>query len=348
MSVNLSINKNKYYRLRFRIHKKLQPYFEKEYIYKSLSTKNKRLAETKANKLYYPYQQILNTIDIIDIEQTQKLVNVYINETINSKKSAIKVVIEPSKLNLGQAYSKFFTWYKQQKINKKQYMLTSNRLTNILIPFLGGKSTLVENITLEMLDSLKVFLSTMPNINKKEYNGLTIEEIRKLKNVPDSDYIGIATQRKYLSVIKQFFTYLTKANLLNYNPCTLLAIPSEDNSKREPFDHNEMKQLFSIFNTLDDRKYIYYILAYTGMRPSELWKCKISTSKDGVTYFDLTDRALELKTHSSYRMIPLHQTLIDMGIEKRLPLLQIQFTQAGISKDFNKNIKPLVSKNINN
>ncbi len=76
------------------------------------------------------------------------------------------------------------------------------------------------------------------------------------------------------------------------------------------------KKLFNFFTTLDDRKYIYYALAYSGLRPSELWKCKISTSKDNIIYFDLTDKDLQLKTMSSYRVIPLHNKLLEMGIDK--------------------------------
>jgi len=52
------------------------------------------------------------------------------------------------------------------------------------------------------------------------------------------------------------------------------------------------------------------------MRPSELWKCKISVSKDSIIYFDLTDNQLQLKTTASHRLIPLHEELLKMGNNK--------------------------------
>jgi len=81
------------------------------------------------------------------------------------------------------------------------------------------------------------------------------------------------------------------------------------------------------------------------MRPSELWKCKISVSKDSIIYFDLTDNQLQLKTTASHRLIPLHEELLKMGIDKKLSSLQLEFNQAWISKFFNKTIKPMLTNN---
>ena len=76
-------------------------------------------------------------------------------------------------------------------------------------------------------------------------------------------------------------------------------------------------------------------------------KATINTSEDGIVYFDLTNRSLELKTSSSYRVIPLHNKLIEMNIHKNLKSLQLEFTQAGLSKFFNKNLKLRVTDNQN-
>ena len=71
---------------------------------------------------------------------------------------------------------------------------------------------------------------------------------------------------------------MSKANLLKYNPSILLTMPNKIANHREPFSKSDINKLTNIFTNLDDRKYIYYTLLYTGMRPSEFWKCKISTS----------------------------------------------------------------------
>lgn len=351
MSVNLSINKNQYYCLRFRVHKKLIPFFKKSVISKSLSTKSKREAKLKANRIYYPYQQILSTVSIITSVQTQELVDTFIQEHLEQKTINVFTIDETtyksvSRITLVQAYEKFLVWYKQQNITNKQYLLTTNKLTNLILPYLG-EDTLIEDVTLETVEEFKEFLTAFPNINKKKYRQLTLAQIVLINHIPTSDMIGVSTQMKYLKILKQFFLYIVKANLLNYNPCSLLTMPNNTVPHREPFDAIELKKLFSIFNTLDDRKYIYYILAYTGMRPSELWKCKISSSEDNIIYFDLTDRGLELKTSSSHRVIPLHTRLLEMDVDKKLIEVQQKFTQAGISSYFNKTIKPMVTDNPN-
>lgn len=351
MKITLSTNKNGYYSLRFRVHKILTPYFKKRAINKSLYTKNKKLAKLKATKLYYHYQQILQTISIISTEETQELTDTFISKylkqtimttfTINETK--YKAV---NTISVQLAYDKFCVWYKQQNITDKQYAITTSKLSTFILPFLGV-NTDIEDITLETIEEYKEFLTTFPNINKKQYRNLSYQEIIELENIPKRDTIGISTQVKYLSIIKQFFSYLLKANILTYNPCTLLNMPNGTVQNREPFDKEDMQKFSKIFLTLDNRKYIYWTLAYTGMRPSEFWKCKISTSKEGVIYFDLTDTSLQLKTKASHRAIPLHNKLLEMNIHNLLPLLQAEFTQAGVSSYFNKTLKYLVTDNQN-
>ncbi len=352
MSVNLSVNKNNYFSIRFRIHKQLLPFFHKIAINQSLSTKSKRLARFKANKIYYQYQEILNTVSIISPVQTQELVNKFISTNLNQTKPIIFTIDETkyksldNTLTIALALEKFKIWYKQQDITDKQYLLTMNKLENMILLYFGF-DTYLEEITLERMGEFKEFLSTFPNINKKVYKHLSFKEIYKLKNIPKDDIIGLNTQIKYLKILKQFFGFLIKANLLSYNPCLLLNLPYKMIQNREPFDNNDIQKLFNIFETLDNRKYIYYILAYTGMRPSELWKCSIAVSEDNIIYFDLRNKDLKLKTSSSYRIIPLHKELLRMNIDKKLPSLQLEFRQSILSKYFNTSIKPRVSSSRN-
>ncbi|MDF1875932.1 tyrosine-type recombinase/integrase [Sulfurimonas sp. SAG-AH-194-I05] len=351
MNVSLSLNKNNYYCLRFRVHQRLIPFFKKPLIRKSLYTKNKRQAQLRANQIYTSYLQILNTLSIISTEQTNELTNRFVKEELNQNigdsfvlnSTKYRVV---STTTLQSAYDKFCIWYKQQNIGDKQYSLTTNKLINLIFPYLGVNSN-VEDITLETVEEFREFLYTMPNINKKAYKHLSFKQITELSNIPSEDLIGLSTQIKYLKILKQFFSYMLKANLITYNPCVLLNMPNNTISNREPFDANDISKLFNIFERLDDRKYIYYILAYTGMRPSEFWKCKISISDTNILYFDLSDKSLGLKTQSSHRKIPLHHKLVEMNISEKLSSLQYCFTQAGLSKYFNKTIKPSVTDDQN-
>ena len=350
MSVNLSINKNDYYCLRFRIHIKLIPFFKKSSITKSLYTKNRRLAKLKLDKIYYPYQQILNTLFIITQKQTQELVDKFIREELQQNVlttftvDRIRYKSLSESITLLESYERYKTWYKQQNITEKQYLVTIRKIYNMIIPYFG-KETYIEEITLENIEEFREFLLTLPNINKKKYKNLSFDEIINLRDTPSEDIIKLGTHIKYLDILKQFFNYMTKSNLLKYNPCTLLNVPSNNITHREPFDNNDIQKLFNIFETLDNRKYIYYILAYTGMRPSELWKSHIITSEDNIKYFDLESRGLKLKTLSSYRVIPLHDRLIKMDIENIFEALKLKFSQSFISIYFNRTIKPKLTDN---
>ena len=97
--------------------------------------------------------------------------------TINSTK--YKLV---SKTTLQEAYDKFCSWYKQQKITEKQYLLTTNKLHNSILPFLG-LDTNIEDITLEAIEEFKEFLYTMPNTNLIKYKRLTYSQITQLSNI---------------------------------------------------------------------------------------------------------------------------------------------------------------------
>jgi integrase len=351
MSINLSQTRCKYYRVRFRVNPLLYPYFKKQYINKSFSTRDRKVAQLQATKLYIQYQHILQSIHFTTQEQTQILVNEFIKEYLNQEIMTrftiedTKYIAVTSEVTVKESYDKYCKWYKQQKVSDKQYMTTTNKLSKLILPYLGV-DTNIEDITLDTIEEFQEFLTTFPNISRKQYKHLSFTELTNLNNVPDADVIGISTQIKYLKVVKQFFNYLIKADILRYNPCTLLTMPNNKIANRLPFTNNDMSSLFNIFDTLDDRKYIYYILAYTGMRPSELWKATIST-EDGVVCFDLSDKYLKLKTQSSHRKIPLHNKLLELGVDKIFHQVTKQYTQTAVSIYFNKTIKPTITDNTN-
>ena len=343
MNIKLGLNKNSYYCLHFRVHKRLIPYFKKSVVSKSLYTKSYKEAELKASSIYHLYQQILSAYHILSSVQLQQLVNKFIEDNLEQKllHNSSNSDGSDSAVTLQIAYQRYTKWYKQQGITDKQYLATTNKLTKLILPYFGVNSS-AEDITLEAIEEFKEFLTTFPNINLKPYKSMNFNQLIKLESVPSEKVITISTQIKYLKVLRQYFNYLEKSNIISYNPCILLSMPNGAIENRKPFSREDILNLFSIFEELDDRKYIYYSLIYTGMRPSEFWKASIG-SENGLYYFDLTDKNLQLKTHSSYRKIPLHQELINMQIESKLSYLQSTFTQAAVSKYFNKTIKPQVS-----
>ena len=244
-----------------------------------------------------------------------------------------------------EAYERFNRWYSKSGITQKQYEATTNKLIKTILPFFN-ENTNVATITLDDIDEFKEFLETFPNISRLPYKRMSFDEISNCTDIPVDVIISTDTQSKYLKILKQFFTFMLDDNIIQHNPCKRLIMPDEKSVKRDPFNKEDLNQLFTLFETFDDRKYIYYTLAYTGMRPSEFWKCSIN-EEDSIIYFDLTDPELALKTSHSRRKIPLHNKLLELGIQHKLLELQNTFKQEAISLYFNKKVKPIIPDNEN-
>lgn len=431
--------------IRFRVHKKLQPYFNKKVISKSLQTKDNKIAREKADVLYFGYKKLLEVMSMLTDEQIQQLVDDYIMEQLeqdlnnraingvglvyapadnvhfqdvasaskellnsfisdykqglaNSETQEIENIGQKLLSNIGvnydskdsshrhfmlqllqgqiqlfdtmyqrysanftpqqqsnnfqtlssqqpttkvitlqEAFKRFDSWYKKTDITEKHYNNTINRLNKTILPFIGLETD-VSTITLDTIDELKEFLQAFPNISRLPYKHMSFKELSELDDVPTEFIISNDTQSKYLKIVKQLFLFMVDNGIIPYNPCKRLIMPDDEQKKREPFNSEDMKVLFNEFDKLDNKKYIYYSLAYTGMRPSELWKCHIS-QEDDIYYFDLTSEDIELKTKQSRRKIPLHHKLIDLGIQDKLSSLQTEFKQDYLSIYFNKTIK---------
>ena len=255
------------------------------------------------------------------------------------RQQSIKVI------TLEEAFNRFDSWYKKTDITDKHYNNTINRLNKTILPFIGLNKD-VSTITLDDIDEFKEFLESFPNISRLPYKHMSFKELSELDDVPSEFVISNDTQSKYLKIVKQLFSFMIDDGIIGYNPCKRLIMPDDEQKKREPFSSDDMNVLFNEFDKLDNKKYIYYSLAYTGMRPSELWKCHIS-QEDDIYYFDLTNPDIDLKTKQSRRKIPLHSKLIELGIQDKLSSLQTEFKQDYLSIYFNKTIKKTITDDDN-
>jgi integrase len=117
--------------------------------------------------------------------------------------------------------------------------------------------------------------------------------------------------------------------------------------EREPFSIDEVRLSFNLFDKEkfeQDLQLLYKILAYTGMRASEIAKGVIGY-ENGVHFIDLSTVHEALKTKSSRRQIPLHRELIKLGVHKRYEEIKNLYTSDALSYKFRKKIKPKVTDN---
>ena len=126
--------------------------------------------------------------------------------------------------------------------------------------------------------------------------------------VEDKDKLSVKSQNEYLKTLRALLKFGNEREYINkIFVFTLFKNPVSARNQREALNHNEIKMLFNEPRIADMSKILYY----SGMRLSEVYKCSISVI-DGVKCFDLTDRTIQLKTESSYRYIPVHESLVDV------------------------------------
>ena len=205
---------------------------------------------------------------------------------------------------------------KRDTVTPTEYK-TSVYTFNELLPSLfkeimGTRTPNLNNVKYKHIESLKGRLIKLPKKNIQKYKVLATEDMIKL-DVPIVERISAPTVNRYLQRFRAFLTYANKRGIIQMNYATAVPIlPTPDaRGQRLPLTPDEYKQLLEMLP--HDKRFLVQVLAYTGMRLSELYKCKLRTI-EGQLVFDLTDRRLRLKTNSSYRVIPLHTELLDWEV----------------------------------
>ena len=169
----------------------------------------------------------------------------------------------------------------------------------------------LENITYNQLLSFKGIILKLPKRNIQKYRSQELPEIlRNLEAVKTEEKLSARTVNKYIKWLRALFSFAIMLNHLQVNLANSIPLQKtiDDKLQRLPLDESELKILLK--SVPQQMQYLLQILAYTGMRLSELYKCSI-TEIDGYKCFSLTDRAIKLKTKSSYRVIPVHKNLLN-------------------------------------
>ena len=133
-----------------------------------------------------------------------------------------------------------------------------------------------------------------------------------LKSIEEKDRVSTTTLKKYLKWTRRFYKFAYASRFIDVDIASFLESPKAELSaqmEREPFEVEEVRKSFKLIDKVlsdGNLKLIYKILAYTGMRISELSKGQLK--QDGHIFFiDLTEESCSLKTKSSHRKIPLHK-----------------------------------------
>ena len=193
--------------------------------------------------------------------------------------------------------------------------------------------------------NLKAIITKLPKRNIQKYRKMELHDIlRNLDAVKKEERLSARTINKYIKWLRALFSFGIMLNHLQVNLVNSLPLQKtlDDKLQRLPLDEVELTILLE--SVPQQMQYLLKILAYTGLRLSELYKCTI-TEIDGYRCFSLTDRAIKLKTKSSYRVIPVHKNLLD-GM-KDFEELRSKVSSDNLARTASDTIKKLKFKDMN-
>jgi integrase len=192
---------------------------------------------------------------------------------------------------------------------------------------------LIEKYDLKLVDRddvNKAFVNVklLPKDPKhKRHNGIfedkTPLERIKINAKEKADVIAPTTANRYIEHCSSVYKWAQENNLITYNPFKSIANRRNRNKKEvdktDPFSKSDLQHIFKPRTYKQTwQKWVPLIALYSGMRPNEI--CQLLTSDikkiEGIWCFDVQDShdKQHLKNASSARRVPIHSTLLELGI----------------------------------
>jgi len=156
-------------------------------------------------------------------------------------------------------------------------------------------------------------------------------------NVPDVEKLDTRTVNEYLTTYQSLFGWAEIQGHIEKSPFRGLGIQQKkgDQNERDAFSREQIKAILAALPEHEPEKsgkpFRYWgtmIAIYTGARLNEIAQLALSDVKqeNGIWYFDLNDEGddKQLKNVQSKRRVPIHATLLTLGILKHVQTLRTQ------------------------
>ena len=165
----------------------------------------------------------------------------------------------------------------------------------------------ISTVNMNTLDTIKHTLSTMPKRSTNKYRTMEIKEVVRIKAKP-SERMSTETLNDHLKILNSLIKYCYERDLIaKPYSVTMAKKTTSSRNERVALTPDTVKQAITTSKTTELSN-AFTLLYLTGLRPSEVSKCKITTI-DGIQCFDLTDTSINLKSTSSHRLIPVHRSI---------------------------------------
>ncbi len=173
-------------------------------------------------------------------------------------------------------------------------------LFKVLLP------TSLDKLSYKHIDTVKEVLNKLPKRNIQKYRDMSLRQV--IKSTPTEDErLSVKSRNEYLKTLRALLKLAKQRNYLSTEfTIDLFKNKVSTRSQRDTLNTDEKNLLFNDSRVGSMAKICYY----SGMRLSEVYKCSIKLVDD-VLCFDLTDRSISLKTDSSYRVVPVHEDILN-------------------------------------
>lgn len=340
------------YKFRLRIPKGLRVYFDdKQEVVKTITLAEYKKALTVARVYRVEFDKLIVslTLNHSDRAITKELVKNYYVNVLNNTRGYSSPVEAVREVNYSFAIDNFIKHLQASETlsdkNKDEMVNFFNEILRYIT-----KKLILKLVDIDDLNHIKSTLKEIPKRTKQPYRSMTTAQLLNVKFVNDKDKVGTTTLKKYLKWVRRFYKFTHASRYIDIDIAPFLESPQSDLSaqmEREPFTVDEVLLSFDLIDKLLDDvnlKLIYRLLAYTGMRISEIAKAELK-QEGNIYYIDLTEEVTTLKTKSSHRMIPLHKELVLLDIHKKYNRIKKLFRDEFISRKFREKIKPQITDN---
>lgn len=163
-----------------------------------------------------------------------------------------------------------------------------------------------------------------------DYQNKTIAELAAMV-IPEADLIDVSTVGNNMGHISTFFKWAIANGYVNENPFEGLRprVKKKASKQRDVFEKSDLKMLFESEEYINGflrgskisawKYWIPIIALYSGMRLEEISRLRVENfaEHDGINTIEITpDGEWVGKTDAALRVIPIHPTLINLGLLK--------------------------------
>ncbi|ACL60260.1 site-specific integrase [Methylobacterium nodulans] len=198
-----------------------------------------------------------------------------------------------------------------------------------------GPDTEVQSISREHTKRVRdLFLALPPNATKR-FPGMTLLQAGELAQRNRLATLNIQTINSHLTKMSTMFNWAIKEEWIGRNPASGLAIDEVQKNKREPFDLEQLRAIFSapIYAGCQDdeagyakpggshprraRFWVPLLSLFHGLRLNEACQLRVEdlAERNGITVLHVraADADQRIKSKAGTRIVPLHPEVIKIG-----------------------------------